>query len=186
MLYNYLLNRKIDVVLTREIGGTPASEKIRDLIFSTDLCDMTELLLIMAARYEHVENVIRPALLQGKWVVCDRFIDSTLSYQGGAIGIDLILKLHQDTFGDFMPDLTFFIDLDPQLSLDRALQRGDSNKFEEKSESFHSNIYNNFLLLSQRFTDRIITVDGMQDINSVHQSIVKRLCELIDHDLNPR
>jgi dTMP kinase len=172
MLYEYLMQRGKDVVLTREPGGTVVAEKIRNLIVNETLHHMTELLLIMAARFEHVTNVIKPALLQNKWVICDRFIDSTLSYQGKALDMSLILKLHNDIYGDFMPDLTFFIDLEPSLSLLRAVDRGGGNKFEHQPATFHEDVYNNFVALSQQFEDRIVVIDGASSALDIHQKVV--------------
>ncbi len=175
MLYDHLQRQGVDAILTREIGGTKIEEKIRDLIVHEELLTEAELLMVMAARFEHVERVIKPALLQNKWVICDRFIDSTLSYQGGELGIDKVLKLHQEIFGDFMPHLTFWIDLELTNSLARARGRGDENKFEHKKDAYHQDVYNNFKALSQKFPNRIVRIDGSGSSQEVHGEIIKHI-----------
>ena len=175
LLYEYLINRGEEAILTREIGGTRLAEKIRDLIVNEESLCMTELLMVMAARVEHVESVIKPALKQNKWVICDRFIDSTLSYQGSILGVDPVLQLHCDVFGDFMPDLTFFIDLPLEISISRAKNRGDGNKFEEKPYEFHENVYQHFKMLSRQFKERIVTIDGAGAMEEAHKRIVDLL-----------
>ena len=172
MLHEYLLSQGIDSILTREIGGTKTAEKIREYLLHNELLGTTELLMVMAARFEHVENVIKPALKQGTWVICDRFIDSTISYQGVDLSTEYILALHKSVFGDFMPDRTFFIDLDPEISLNRALARGDKNKFEEMDLSFHQKVYANFKRLTTLFPQRIITINGSASKDQIHGEIV--------------
>lgn len=175
MLYEYLLSRDINVIWTREIGGTPEGEQIRDLIMREELLDMSSLLLIMAARFEHVNNLIKPALTNGTWVICDRFIDSSLAYQGEAIGEEKILKLYCDLFGDFMPDKTFFIDLEPSIGLKRAILRGESNKFDLKNIEFHNKVYNKFKSLATSFPERITTIDGTKNVEEIHHEIISRI-----------
>jgi dTMP kinase len=172
MLHQYLLDHDINAIWTREIGGTDEAEKIRGLIMSEDLLDMSTLMLIMAARFEHINKVIKPALAAGLWVICDRFIDSSLCYQGDAIGIDKIVKLHSVIFDNFMPDLTFFIDIEPEVGLKRAIARGDSNKFEEKALEFHNKVRTNFKHLATLSPERILTIDGTQEIEDIHGDIV--------------
>lgn len=168
LLYDHLMKRGIDCLWTREIGGTPSAEQIREILLRAELLSTTEILLVMAARFEHVERVIKPALEAGKTVICDRFLDSTMSYQGA----DLSLKLHGDIFGSFMPGITFFIDLEPSVALSRAIARGDGNKFEEKEVAFHQTVYNNFKELAKRFKDRIIVIDGVGSKEAIHEDII--------------
>jgi dTMP kinase len=168
MLYDRLIKEGIGCIWTREIGGTKTAEQIREIILSQDLNQTAELLLIMAARFEHVQKVIKPALFKGQTVICDRFIDSTMSYQD----MDLALKLHRDIFGSFMPDITFFIDLEPEIALNRAISRGDANKFEDKDMAFHKRVYDNFKLLASKFDDRIISVSGQGGIDEIGNRIL--------------
>lgn len=175
MLHQYLLSRGINAIWTREIGGTEEAEKIRGMIMSEDLLDMSTLMLIMAARFEHINKVIKPALSSGSWVICDRFVDSTLCYQGDNIGVDKILQLHSIICDDFMPDRTFFIDIAPEVGLSRAMARGDANKFDKKPLKFHQKVYNHFKHLAERFPERIIAIDGTQEMDRVHQDILNSL-----------
>jgi len=167
-----MVNHDIPVILTREIGGTKVGEALRQIMLHEELLPITELLMVMAARSEHIENVIKPALKEKKWVICDRFIDSTLSYQGDAIGIDLVLKLHREIFADLMPDITFFIDLPYKISLTRAMSRGNTNKFERKANTFHERIYSNFKALSEKFNTRIMCIDGTLAPVALHNKII--------------
>ena len=170
--FEYLKSQNIKSIWTREIGGTTVAEKIRDIILHNEMDPMTELLLIMAARKEHVDKVILPALNAGITVICDRFIDSTLCYQGGHLGLEKVLDFHRNVFGDFMPDLTFFIDVLAVEGLKRAGMRGENNKFEDKDISEHENIRQNFLHLLEIFPKRIIKIDGMRSEEEVAKELM--------------
>jgi len=161
LLVEYLLMQNIDAIWTREIGGSDIAEQIRTIILHNKMDSMTELLLVMSARYDHVNNVILPALKNGITVVCDRFIDSTLCYQGEVLGIQKVMDLHKEIFGDLMPDVTFFIDVPVYEGLRRAGIRGDNNKFEEASIEIHEKLRKNFNQLVDIFPNRITRVDGM-------------------------
>lgn len=173
MLHQYLLAQGQKAIWTREIGGTKEAENIRELIMNEDLLDMSTLLLIMAARFEHINKVIKPALASGAFVICDRFVDSSLCYQGDDIVMEKILKLHDMIFDNFMPDLTFLIDIEPEIGLKRVVARGDANKFDEKSIEFHNKVHHNFKNLAALYQERIITIDGTQEVGNVHEEIVK-------------
>lgn len=172
LLHQYLLNKGIDAIWTREIGGTLQAEKIRSLIMQETLTDFSELLMIFAARHEHVTNLIMPALKEGKYVICDRFIDSSIAYS--PIPMNKILALHDSIFENFMPDITFFIDIDPEIGLKRAISRGDSNKFELKDLSFHQDVYNKFKNLTYLFPSRIILIDGSKSIEEIAERIMEK------------
>lgn len=172
LLHQYLLNKGIDAIWTREIGGTLQAEKIRSLIMQETLTDFSELLMIFAARHEHVTNLIMPALKEGKYVICDRFIDSSIAYS--PIPMNKILALHDSIFENFMPDITFFIDIDPEIGLKRAISRGDSNKFELKDLSFHQDVYNKFKNLTHLFPSRIILIDGSKSIEEIAERIMEK------------
>lgn len=176
MLYEHLIEQDIDAVHTREIGGTDIAEKIRGVILHNHMLTMAELLMVMAARFEHVELLIKPSIKSKKWVICDRFIDSTISYQGNIVGIEKVLELHKSVFDNFMPDITFFIDIPYEISLSRALSRGGNNKFEEKDIEFHRKLYHTFKFLADKFNDRIVTIDGTLPITDIHQNIKDVLC----------
>jgi dTMP kinase len=174
-LYEDLKSKNIPCIWTREIGGTPVAEKIRDIILHNEMDYMTELLLIMAARKEHVDKVILPALQNGVIVICDRFIDSTLCYQGHIIGYENVLELHKLCVGDIYPDLTFFIDVLAQEGLKRAAARGGNNKFEDKDITEHERIREGFLNLVHMFPKRIVRIDGMQSEDDVARDVIDLL-----------
>lgn len=167
LLYDHFIKQGLDCLWTREVGGTDSAEQIREILLHEELFSTTEMLLVMAARFEHVEKVIKPALEAGTTVICDRFLDSTMSYQDP----ELALKLHKEIFGLFMPDVTFFIDLEPKIALGRAITRGDGNKFEEKDGAFHQGVYDNFKSLAERFKDRIIVIDGRGNKEEIHNLV---------------
>lgn len=198
MLFEFLLSKRIKAIHTREVGGTIEAEKIRNILLHSELYATSELMLVMAARYEHINKVIIPALLDGNWVICDRYIDSSACYQSGDLGltIDDIFDLHHKlmkisynneidninnqnfllTHQGLMPDLTFFMDVPPSIGLERVSIRGDMNKFEEKNFTFHQNIYDKFKIIAENNLDRIITIEcENNNIDQIHQIIIKKI-----------
>ena len=167
-LAEYLQSIGIDVVTTREPGGCTISEQIRDMLLSLDnyeITDMTEALLYAAARCQHVDEVIRPACEAGKIVLCDRFIDSSLAYQGSGrgLGIDNIMDLNRYAIGDMMPDKTFFIDFPPEMAFNRMSKKRVHDRLETQSLEFYQNLYRGFKELAEMYPDRIITIDASGD-----------------------
>ncbi len=160
-----------DVVLTREPGGTQGAEAIRALILtpsSFNLSSVTETLLFFAARCDHVEKVIVPALKRGTVVLCDRFVDSTLAYQSalGEVEPRIIVKLAKLVLGDLKPDLTFILDVMPEEGIKRAaLRRGEDivDRFESESLEFHHRVRDQFLAIAQAEPTRCAVLDGNQD-----------------------
>ncbi|MEE2524955.1 dTMP kinase [Hyphobacterium sp. HN65] len=154
------------VVMTREPGGTPGAEQIRQLLVCGDASRWsakTEALLFYAARTDHVEKVIRPAIEAGQIVICDRFSDSTMAYQGAAGGVPLdeLKQLHALVLGDFKPDLTLLIDLDPDAGLARTQERdGSEARFESKALAFHKRLRAAYKELSASEPDRFCVLDG--------------------------
>lgn len=177
LLTKYLKKQGHEVVLTREPGGTDAAEKIRDLLLSEkkNFSPEIEVLLNFAARKDHVENLIKPALAEGKCVICDRFFDSTYVYQGVAQGVALefIDKARDLAIGDFFPDLTFVLDVAPEISLPRAQKRGDANHFEAMDIEFHKSIRDGFKNLPPRAGYNII--DANKSLMAVHHDIIDAL-----------
>jgi len=166
------------VVQTREIGGVKIAEEIRQMIFDNSKLDpIAELLLIMAARIEHTEKYIKPSLAGGFHVICDRFFDSSFAYQGVTIPPAQILKLHRELLGNFMPHITFFMDLPPELALARAFARGDANKFEAKNLQFHQNVYENFHKLLELFPNRFIAIEANREESEIAKEIFSILSE---------
>lgn len=181
MLQEHLLAKNIECILTREIGGTKEANEIRNLMLHSDLLPRSELLLVMAARCEHMEKVILPALNGGKWVICDRFVDSTACYQGQypEIGLQRVYALHDELLRGVMPNITFFIDVPLKTSMQRALQRGDNNKFEEKDIAFHHIVHDSFCTLTKMFPQRIMRIKAAGlDAAEVHQQVLAYLTAL--------
>lgn len=166
LLVQALTDRGIDVVRTREPGGSPNAEVIRNLVVCGDperWSPRTELLLMYAARSDHLERTILPALEAGTWVVCDRFADSSRAYQGAAGGVpqDLIEALDYGVVGARQPDVTLVFDLPVQLGLERALERGATeNRFESKGLAFHQRLREGYLTIAASHTERCRIIDA--------------------------
>jgi dTMP kinase len=164
-LRTHLEQRGIRVVCTREPGGTQLGEVIRELLLSRDISPMhhdTELLLMFAARAEHLQQVIEPALGQGKWVMCDRFTDATYAYQGGGRGIspDRIAILEQWVQGQLRPDLTLLLDLEVEVGLSRARRRSNKDRIEQETLGFFERVRRTYLSLAAQDPERIRIVDA--------------------------
>lgn len=181
LLYDVLVKQGIPVIKTREPGGSPGAEMIRNLLVSGDKDSwqpMAETLLFYAARLDHVERVIRPALAQEKTVLCDRFADSTMVYQGIGKGltIERVRELHRLTLGDFTPDVTLLLDMDPAMGLARAnARRGNENRFESMDIAFHTLVREGFLSLAQAEPQRFAIIDASQSLEAVHAQILDAL-----------
>ncbi|GIU49695.1 dTMP kinase [Shewanella algidipiscicola] len=163
-------------VCTREPGGTPLAERIRDLVKVADpsdpLCDEAECLLIYAARAQLVANVIKPALANGQWVLGDRHNLSSLAYQGGGRGLmPLVSSVSEATLKGFKPDLTIYLDIDPVQGLQRAADRGALDRIEQQAVSFFERARNTYLSLAEQ-DDAIVIVDASQPMAKVHSDIV--------------
>ena len=179
-----------EIITTREPGGTEQAEEIRDILVNgaaEKLSAEAEALLMIAARTEHVQKIIQPALARGAIVICDRFSDSTLVYQGLAHkkDINLLRSIHQFGFGDLCPDMTFVLDLPPEQGLVRAEQRaptqGRESRFEDKGLAFHTRVRDGFIELASVEPDRICIVDASgtpeQTDKRVKQHIKTRLSQ---------
>jgi len=166
-----------EVVATREPGGSPGAESIRDLLVNGAAdrwSPVTETLLMYAARRDHVERVITPALARGAWVVCDRFADSTRAYQGAAGGTDplLISSLETYVLAGVRPDLTLILDLPTEAGLARAGGRGDAeSRFESKGLAFHERLRAAFLDIARAEPDRCAVIDAAQDEDTVAAAV---------------
>jgi dTMP kinase len=166
-----------EVITTREPGGSPGAESIRDLVLRGDAdrwSPVTETLLMYAARRDHVERVIRPALARGAWVVCDRFADSTRAYQGAAGGTDpaLIAALETYILEDVRPDLTLVFDLSPQTGLARAHARaGAEMRFESKGMAFHQRLRDGFRAIAAAEPDRCAVIDAEAAMDAVEAAV---------------
>ena len=179
----YLSARNRDVFLTREPGGTDLGERLRALLLDKNIDAMnpdTELLLMFAARNEHVKKVIVPKLEQGVWVISDRFTDASYAYQGGGRGIPLerIGELEQWTLQDFVPDMTFLLDLDVELGLSRVEQRGEKDRFEEEHKDFFNKVREIFSNRASKYPERIKLIDASKNIDET-SSQIKKILDLL-------
>ena len=185
----YFEMRGRSCVLTREPGGTSLGEKIRAILLdpaSSELVPTAELLLYMADRAQHINSLIKPGLAEGKVVLCDRYFDATIVYQGFARGLDtgLICELHRLLFEDLKPDITFLLDLVPRIGLARAWKQldngtrtGTESRFEEETISFHEKVRAGYLELARHEPERIRVIDGSRDEKKVQVDIRAALAE---------
>lgn len=178
----------IEVVLTREPGGSPGAEVVRHVLLSgvaKPLGEAAEAILFAAARDDHIRATIAPALARGAWVVCDRFADSTRVYQGALGHVDdkLIRALERVTVGELRPDLTFILDAPAELGLDRARRRrgdGSTDRFESESLSFHEELREEFRLLAMAEPRRCVLIDASASEAAVAELVAKTVNERLD------
>ena len=175
LVESILVARQISYISTREPGGTLLGEKIRELLLDkteSSMIGMTEILLIFAARAQHVAEVIKPAINKGVWVICDRFTDSSFAYQGAGRGLnpDLIRDLEASVLGGFSPDLTILLDLPVDIGLQRATKRGELDRFENENIEFFSRVRRGFLDRAAQF-DRFSVVDAGRSLRDVQAEV---------------
>ena len=181
----YLEKQGVSVVQTREPGGTVLGERIRTLLLDDELPAMaakTELMLMFAARVEHIDKVIQPALTQGHWVLSDRFYDASYAYQGYGRGMDLALidQLKSFSVGELKPDLSLLFDLDLETSAARVTGRGKADRFEQEQADFFSKVRAGYLALAKQEPARIQILDACQTIDEVQQGIEVHLAALLE------
>ena len=176
---SWLRGRGRRTLMTREPGGTPLAEAIRELVLGhgSIMPARTELLLMFAARAAHVEQAIRPALLSGVDVICDRFVDSSYAYQGAGRGIAAadVEALERMTIGDCQPDLVIVFDLDPETGLERAQRRGDQNRFEAEQLAFRRRVREAFLQRARQSADRYAIINADQTLEAVQSDLKQEL-----------
>jgi len=180
-----LRDAKIDVLRTREPGGTALGEELRDLLLTVrdDAIDpMAELLMVFAARAQHLRQRIVPALEAGVWVLCDRFTDATYAYQGAArgLGFDAIAQLEQLVQGSLRPDLTLLLDLPVKEGLERARNRGALDRFEQEKLEFFERVSNCYRDLAQQSSGRMRVVEAGTDLEGVRAQLQGLVIELLD------
>ena len=168
--------RGFEVLTTREPGGTPMAERIREMLIEhgdEPVPDITELLLMFASRSLHVNNVIQPALAAGTWVVCDRFTDASRAYQGGGRGFpqEDINRLAEWVHGDLRPDLTILLDAPVETGMSRAGRRGSPDRIEIERADFFERVRECYLSLAEADPDRFAVIDASRDIDAVRVSI---------------
>ena len=173
----------IPFLTTREPGGTPLGEAVRGLLLGQEGMDArAELLLMFAARAQHLQQVIEPALRAGTWVVCDRFTDASFAYQGGGRGlpVDSIGALETFVQGERRPDLTLLLDAPVELGLERARKRGPADRFEAERPAFFARVRAAYLERAARFPERIRVVDATQALDQVQAAIAGHLEQLFE------
>jgi dTMP kinase len=174
----------IAVTLTREPGGTPLAESIRELLLLPDqepLAETAELLLMFAARAQHIAQLIEPALARGEWVICDRFTDATFAYQGGGRGIDnsKIAELERLVQGDLRPDVTILLDAPVEVGLSRAEKRGELDRFEREQLAFFQRVRNSYLAMAAEQPDRYRLVNAALPLENVEAAISELVNDII-------
>lgn len=171
-LRDFLLRRGIDVVVTREPGGTPLGEKLRELLLNHSMHPETEVLLLFAARREHLEKVILPALRAGKWVVSDRFTDASFAYQGGGRGVAAwkLEALEEWVQEGLQPDLTLLLDAPVEVAKQRLFQ-GSRDRFEGEQDAFFQAVRKAYLDRAARFPERIRIIDSAQGVEKVQAEL---------------
>lgn len=191
-LAEYLQEKGLEVVLTREPGGTVIGDKIRAILLNSAhdaITPLAELLLYAAARNQHLSQVIRPAVVEGKIVLCDRYADATTAYQGAArkIGEDVLEAVHNIATDGLMPDLTLLLDLPVETGLGRAISRNVLNKeakkedrFEREDLKFHRRVREGYLAIAKKEPARVVVIDATQNIDDLQKEIVKALVSHFD------
>lgn len=179
----FFRDKGLEILFTREPGGTPIGERIREIILDkncSEMCAVTEAMLYAAARAQHVEQVIKPALGMGKIVVCDRFVDSSLAYQGFGRGLGEPVKIINDYAIDgCMPDVTFLMKIDPKIGR-RRIADSQKDRLEKEQDEFHAAVFRGYLELEKRFPDRIVAIDAMGSVEEIKADIYAKLKEVLE------
>ena len=186
-IYQRLVNEKYNILLTREPGGTPIAEKIRNVILdneNTALDPRAEALLYAASRRQHLVEKIWPALKEGKIVLCDRYLDSSLAYQGGGrdLGVENILNINLFATENTFPDLTLFFNVSPEIGLSRVSQdkKRVADRLDNESSNFHDKVYDTFIELTKKYKDRIVVIDATLPLDEVIENTYKILKEKLN------
>lgn len=177
---NALRERGIDLLVTREPGGTPLGEKLRELVLHESMHAETEALLMYASRREHVEQVIRPALQRGTWVISDRFSDASFAYQGGGRGVPVakLEQLEQWTHGDLQPDLTLLFDIPVEVARERLSNNASLDKFEREQGEFFNKVRQAYLARVAKTPQRYAVIRAEKPLNEVQQQLADILASL--------
>lgn len=184
-IQGYLQGLNIPVIVTREPGGTAYAEKIRHLLLNHNdetITPQTEILLMFAARSQHIAHVIKPALAQGQWVLCDRFTDATYAYQGGGrgTGMEAIAWLENFVQEDLRPDLTLLLDISIEIGMERAKSRGGRlDRFETEQSGFFGRVRQAYLQQATRYPERIKVIDAGCPLALVQKNLIEALTPLL-------
>lgn len=184
LLTEYLSKKGRDVLVTREPGGTPIGEKIREIILDTEnseMSDITEAMLYAASRAQHVNEKIKPALLEGKIVICDRFVDSSIAYQSSARGIsrELIEDINKYAVCGITPDITLYFDITPEEGIKRKKNMHKLDRIEKEKEDFHKRVYDGYQNLLKLYPERIKRVDASKSISDVHKQVIEYINKIL-------
>ena len=168
-----LRDQEVELVVTREPGGTALGEQLRQLVLHQPMTPRTETLLVFAARAEHIAAVVEPALNAGRWVLCDRFTDATFAYQGGGRGVAEadIAALEGWVHGDLQPDLTLLFDVPPEIAAARLAGARTADRFEQEQTQFFARVREVYASRAGRYAERFIVIDGTQDEKTVRQAL---------------
>ncbi len=180
MLSDYLTQKGIEHIFTREPGGGKISEAIREILLNgknTEMTDECEALLYAAARVQHLHDRVEPALAQGKLVICDRYVDSSIAYQayGRNLGRDFIEKINAYALENYLPDVTLFIDLTPEAAFARKKGADENDRLEQAGMAFHKRVYQGYDELANEQTERIVRIDG----NATPEQIFDRVIQVL-------
>jgi len=192
LLHQSFQDAGLTCILTREPGGSPAAEEIRELLVCGEpekWDSLTELLLMYAARRAHLRDTIWPALERGSWVISDRFADSSRAFQGiaGELGLEIVEQVHRITVGDFRPGLVLILDLDEEVALARAAARGEGeDRFEKKGAEYQRRVRQAFRQIAESDPEQYCLIDAGGDIETVRDRILAAVNQRFDLELKPR
>ena len=178
LLLDHMNNSGVETILVREPGGTNISESIREILLhssSSQMGDRTESLLMTASRAQLTQEVIVPNIDQGKFVIADRYSDSTLAYQGGGRNLDIEWLIELNNYATFtlLPDITFFVDIRPEEALRR--QDSDKDRIEGEGSEFQTRVRKTYQILAERFNDRYVIIDGYAEKGDIHQKVLNEM-----------
>ncbi|MEH6517926.1 MAG: dTMP kinase [Halioglobus sp.] len=184
LLERHLSDHGVELVVTREPGGTPLAEDIRELLLTPreeQVSSLSELLMMFAARAQHLEAKIEPALAAGKWVLCDRFTDATYAYQSGGRGVDasLVRRLERLVQGELRPDYTLLLDAPVEVGMERARGRGELDRFEQEELAFFERVRSTYLQLARESSGRYRLIDASQSLDVVETKMLEVCTELL-------
>ncbi len=184
LLERHLRDHGVELVVTREPGGTPLAEDIRELLLTPreeQVSSLSELLMMFAARAQHLEAKIEPALAAGKWVLCDRFTDATYAYQSGGRGVDvsLVRRLESLVQGELRPDYTLLLDAPVEVGMERARGRGELDRFEQEELAFFERVRSTYLQLARESSGRYRLIDASQSLEVVEIKMLEVCAELL-------
>lgn len=178
---SYFENAGREVIVSREPGGTPISEKLRNIVLdngNAEMDDITEMLVYAAARAQHVSEKIRPALDKGSVVVCDRFVDSSIAYQGYGRNLgDQVGEVNRYATGGLEPDVTFFMDLDPEIGRSR-IGKDVRDRLEQQKLDFHYRVYEGYKAICEKYPERVVRIDATRTIDEIKEDIYSKLEDL--------